>query len=111
MSNSLMMKYGTLGLLLLAGSQWSALATETEKRQDYKCYLDTNQGFKLMRFSWFESKVNEYLLTLPGTQLPRLPRDKPIPLYAKAVLECVKMSEPFTLEQAKQAELALENQG
>jgi len=40
MSNSLMMKYGTLGLLLLAGFQWSALATETEKRQDYKCYLD-----------------------------------------------------------------------
>lgn len=111
MSNGLMMKYGTVCLLLLWGLQWSAMAAENEKRQDYKCYLETNQGFKLMRFSWFESKVNEYLLTLAGTQLPRLPRDKPIPLYAKAVLECVKMSEPFTLEQAKQAELAPENQG
>ncbi|TVL15581.1 hypothetical protein AYI92_16175 [Shewanella xiamenensis] len=111
MSNSLMMKYGALGLLLLLGLQWSAMAAENEKRQDYKCYLETNQGFKLMRFSWFESKVNQYLLSLPGTELPRLPRDKPIPLYAKAVLECVKNTESFTLEEAKQAELAPENQG
>lgn len=111
MSDNLMMKYGALGLLLLSGLQWPVMAAETEKRQDYKCYLETNQGLKLIRFSWFESKVNQYLLSLPGTELPRLPRDKPIPLYAKAVLECVKNSESFTLEEAKQAELAPENQG
>uniref|UniRef100_Q0HXK2 Uncharacterized protein n=1 Tax=Shewanella sp. (strain MR-7) TaxID=60481 RepID=Q0HXK2_SHESR len=111
MSDSLMMKYGAVCLLLLWGLQWPAMAAEKEKRQDYKCYLETNQGAKLMRFSWFESKAEQYQLSLPGTKLPRLPRDKPIALYAKTVLECVKNTESFTLEEAKQAELAPENQG
>lgn len=84
---------------------------EDELRQDYKCYLETNQGFKLMRFSWFESKAATYMLHLPGNPLPRLPRDKPIPLYAKEVVECVKSTQSFSLEAAQAADNAPENIG
>lgn len=81
---------------------WFSSAIAAEDRADYKCYVDTNQGHKVVLFSWYPSKTKLYMAKFVGK---RVPSDKgSVPLYIKSMLECVNVSRSFTKPQARAVE-------
>ncbi|ACA85660.1 TapY2 family type IVa secretion system protein [Shewanella woodyi] len=81
---------------------WLSFSTTAEERADYKCYVDTNQGHKVVRFSWYPSKTKLYMARFVGK---RMTSDKGSqPLYIKSMLECVNVTQSFNKPQARAVE-------
>ncbi|BAJ01144.1 TapY2 family type IVa secretion system protein [Shewanella violacea] len=89
----------------------SSATLAQESREEYKCHLMTNQGDRLLRFSWFPSRADKYMAQLPGTKLADLGFYSGIPLYVKDVLECVRFSERFNSSQARVIDEEMVGQG
>ncbi|MXR68166.1 hypothetical protein GNT65_05685 [Shewanella sp. JBTF-M18] len=93
-----------LTLLLVLISCVMAGSLKAEPRQDYKCFLDTNKGQTLVRFSWQPSKAKQYTRRLLGSELPALPHTDGKPMLVKRVYECVMSEEAFSTSQGRMLE-------
>ena len=98
-------------IAVLVMMQFSSVTLAQENRQEYKCHLMTNQGERLLRFSWFPSRAGKYMAQLPGTKLPDLGFNSGMALYTEKVLECVKFTERFNSSQARAIDEEMVNQG
>ena len=91
-------------LLLLLACSVMAGPLQAEPREDYKCFIDTNKGQVLVRFSWQPSKAPKYKKQLLGSQLPALPHTDGKPMLVKRVYECVKKEDAFSTSQGRMLE-------
>lgn len=92
----------TLLALFAAGLLTAPL--QAEPREDYKCFIDTNKGQTLVRFSWQPSMAPQYMKALVGSELPALPHTDGKPMLVKRVYECVKREEAFATSQGRTLE-------
>ncbi|MFV7771875.1 TapY2 family type IVa secretion system protein [Shewanella marisflavi] len=90
-----------LTLLVLLACSVMAGPLRAEPREDYKCFIETNKGQTLVRFSWQPSKAPQYKKQLIGRQLSALPHTDGKPMMVKRVYECVKKEEAFSTSQGR----------
>ena len=81
-----------------------SISAWAEPREDYKCFLLTTQGERVLNFSWQPSLVKRYQHQLVGTKMPAQPHSNGMPLYVKQVYECIKIIEAFKSSKARQFE-------
>ncbi|TVP12224.1 hypothetical protein AYI87_14400 [Shewanella sp. KCT] len=93
-----------LTLLALVAGFAMAGPLKAEPREDYKCFIDTNKGQVLVRFSWQPSKASQYKKQLVGSQLPALPHTDGKPMTVKRVYECAKREDAFSTSQGRMLE-------
>ncbi|QYJ88913.1 TapY2 family type IVa secretion system protein [Shewanella halotolerans] len=93
-------------LILLVLLAFSVIAgpLKAEPREDYKCFIETNEGQVLVRFSWQPSKAPQYKKQLVGSQLPALLHTDGKPMTVKRVYECAKKEEAFSTSQGRMLE-------
>ena len=78
-----------------------SFGASAEKREDFKCYVETNQGDKVVRFSWLPSKTKLYMAKFVGQRLSKAGEGSPLPLYIKTMVECVKSEQTFEKAEAQ----------
>ncbi|MEC4728273.1 TapY2 family type IVa secretion system protein [Shewanella sp. D64] len=81
-----------------------SFSTLAEEREDFKCYVETTQGEKIVRFSWDPSKTKLYMAKFVGKRLSKSGQGSPLPLYIKSMIECVKAEYTFEKSQARALE-------
>lgn len=91
-------------LLFLLVSCTMAWSINAEPRKDYKCFIETNKGQTLVRFSWQPSKSVKYMKELVGSELPALPQTDGKPMLVNRVYQCVKQEEAFSTMQGRMLE-------
>jgi hypothetical protein len=87
-------------LLLTLVLSSNVLASENEVvKKDFKCFVDTNVGKKVVFYRWNVKKVNQYMSRLPATKIPN--NGKANRAYIKTVVECIKLDEQFKSAEAQ----------
>jgi hypothetical protein len=81
-----------------------SFGTVAEQREDFKCYVETTQGHKLLRFSWLPSKTKNYMAKFVGKRVSHSGQGNSVPLYIKTMLECVKSQQSFNKPEAREVE-------
>ncbi len=69
---------------------------EKAKKQDFKCYLDSTAGDKVMFFRWLEEEKLKQQAGLIARKVSSSGQD----LYIKSVMECVLLGQPFKSAKA-----------
>jgi len=85
-------------LMILLLAVFSSLAVHASEKQEYKCYVDSTDGEKIVFYRW---QVSEYKLkaaSLPGRMNVSKDNKK---YYIKNVHECAFMDEMFTIGRAQ----------
>lgn len=90
-------------LIILLLAVFSSLAVYASEKQEYKCYVDSTDGEKIVFYRW---QVSEYKLksaSLPGRMNVSKDNKK---YYIKDVHECVLIDEEFTKGRAQKLDRA-----
>ncbi len=90
-------------LIILLLSVFSSVAVYASDKQEYKCFINSTDGEKIVFYQW---KVNEYKLkaaSLPGRINFNKKNKK---YYIKDVHECVIINETFTMGRAQKLDRA-----
>ena len=91
-----MMKYiSVLSCLTLCSLALPVIAA----KQDYKCYINSAKGSKVLFYSWQEKDVELRAAKIVGKQLTD---NKGKKYFIKSLEECVPLSQEFTSEKAKE---------
>lgn len=69
---------------------------EKAKKQDFKCYLDSTAGDKVMFFRWLEEEKLKQQAGLIAQKVTSGGQD----IYIKSVMECVLLGQPFKSAKA-----------
>ena len=90
-------------LMILLLVVFSSVAVYASEKQEYKCYVNSTDGDKIIFYRW---QITEYKLkvaSLPGRINVSKDNKK---YYIKDVHECVLMNETFTLGRAQKLDRA-----
>lgn len=68
------------------------------KKQDFKCYLESTAGDKVMFFKWHEDDKLKQQAGLVAQKVTSGGQD----VYIKSVTECVPLNEPFKRAKANE---------
>lgn len=90
--------------ILLPSFSWAATLPRTEK-MDYKCYIESSVGSKVLFYNWPIKEFELKVVSLPGKQFINKKGRK---TFIQDVEECVRLDDVFTSNKAqKQDKLTL----
>lgn len=96
-----MNKFITMTLALFASAVISTMAFASEKLE-YKCYVDTTDGDKVVFYRWQIHEFELKVASLAGRQNVNTKGKK---YFIKDVVECVALNEEFSSSSAKKLDL------
>lgn len=85
-------------LIILLGIFASTANVQADEMVDYKCYIETTNGFDITFYKWKTSTTQLMQAKLPATKYKDV-NSKDV--YIKDVVECVILDEKFKSKNAK----------
>lgn len=85
-------------LIILLGIFASTANVQADEIVDYKCYIETTNGFDITFYKWKTSTTQLMQAKLPATKYKDV-NSKDV--YIKDVVECVILDEKFKSKNAK----------
>lgn len=86
-------------IIVLAVLIFFTFSVEAKQKMDYKCYLETTNGFEIGMYAWNVKKQKMQMAKLVGT--PSYSKGK-VKTYIKKVEECVLVQASFTKKAAQE---------